>query len=72
MIWIVIYLLIGVAAVALLVVLDLPYDVEVVDVIAVPFLVLFWPGVVLFLVFEGSLLDRHLFTIGGSHHDNQD
>lgn len=72
MIGVVIYLLIGVAVVALMVALSLPYDVEVGDVIVVPFLVLLWPGLVLFLVFDRGLLERHLFTIGGNRYDDED
>lgn len=71
MIWIVIYLLVGVAMVALLIARNLPYDVQLGDAIAVPFLILLWPAVALFLVLEDGLLERHLFTIG-DRDDNQD
>lgn len=71
MIWIAIYLLMGLAVLALYLILNLPYDVCVGDVLAAPFLIAGWPGVVVYWAVDSGLSECHLFTIGG-HRDNQD
>ena len=74
MMWIGIYLLIGVVVATLLVVRGMPRDVRAVDILAIPFLVVFWPAMVFFIVADVRLLDeqQRSFTMGKKDNDNQD
>lgn len=71
MIWIGIYLVFGMAGLVLIEFEKQPIEVTPGFILAAILLVVLWPAFLLAVFFESEWADRHLFTIG-KHHDNQD
>lgn len=69
MIWIVIYLLVGIVVLVALTLRNLPHDVCVSDLVAVPFVIAGWPLVLVRVAASCHIMERRLFTIGSDHDD---